>query len=90
MTKPSINWDHVDPKYKWLASDGEGGKRHYLYAIKPYIDPLSDGWNFDYPKPPDRDDSGSIIDTPVVFAGGFCTFTPGDCPWQESLVERHY
>ncbi len=31
--KPSINWDHVAPEYKWLATDADG--ETYLYAEKP-------------------------------------------------------
>lgn len=34
LTKPSINWEHVDSKFKYLAEDADGGA--YLYEDKPY------------------------------------------------------
>lgn len=33
VVKPSINWDHVAPEYKYLAMDKDGGV--YLYTSKP-------------------------------------------------------
>lgn len=33
VTKPSIDWSHVAPEYKWLAMD-DGG-RCFLYKSKP-------------------------------------------------------
>ena len=33
LTKPSINWDHVLPEYKWLARDSGGVA--WLYSNKP-------------------------------------------------------
>jgi len=32
-TKPSIDWSHVSPEYKWLARDEDG--LSYLYIEKP-------------------------------------------------------
>lgn len=34
--KASINWDHVDDKFKWLAMDEDGV--YFLYAEKPEFD----------------------------------------------------
>ena len=36
LTKPSINWDHVHPDYKWMATDQNG--KVFLHTIKPHID----------------------------------------------------
>ena len=36
VTKPSINWDHVHPDYKWMATDQNG--KVFLHTIKPHID----------------------------------------------------
>lgn len=33
ITKPSINWEHVHNKFKWVAQDSEGGC--WLYEDKP-------------------------------------------------------
>jgi hypothetical protein len=33
LDKPSINWDHVSPKYKWLAREKTGNV--CLYCFKP-------------------------------------------------------
>jgi hypothetical protein len=33
LTKPSIDWSHVAPEFKWLARDQCGDT--YLYAFKP-------------------------------------------------------
>ena len=35
VTKPSINWEHVHPDYKWMATDQNG--RTFLYKSEPYI-----------------------------------------------------
>lgn len=35
VTKPSINWDHVHSKFKYLAQDADGSA--WLYAEKPQI-----------------------------------------------------
>lgn len=39
-TKPSIDWSHVHPDYKWLATDVSG--RSFLYESKPEYD--ADGY----------------------------------------------
>ena len=35
VTKPSINWDHVHSKFKYLAQDADGSA--WFYAEKPQI-----------------------------------------------------
>lgn len=40
VTKPSINWDHVHPDYKWMATDQNG--KVFLHTTKPHID--GDSW----------------------------------------------
>ena len=37
VTKPSINWEHVDSKFKYLAEDYGGSV--YLYEKEPFITP---------------------------------------------------
>lgn len=32
-TKPSINWEHVEQRFKWMATDVDGNT--YLFSIKP-------------------------------------------------------
>lgn len=36
LTKPSINWDHVHPDFKWMATDKCG--ETYLFVSEPTID----------------------------------------------------
>lgn len=40
VTKPSINWEHVQSRFKGLAQDPDGG--HWLYEEEP-IETI-DGW----------------------------------------------
>lgn len=35
LTKPSIDWSHVAPEYKWLARDGSG--EGFLFTCKPRV-----------------------------------------------------
>jgi|SRR5690606_35352231 len=70
--KPSINWDHVHPDYKWLATDADG--RTFLYKEEPTQRRSS--WLLD------------VEDEYCVKAEGFASFIPGDCDWKESLVQR--
>ena len=34
VTKPSINWEHVDSKFEYLAEDSNGGA--FLYGKEPF------------------------------------------------------
>ena len=38
VTKPSIDWDHVAPKYKYLSEDSDGIA--FLYDGEPYVLPM--------------------------------------------------
>lgn len=42
-TKPSINWDHVHPRYNYLARDENGAV--FLYAKEPYK--ITNQWSSD-------------------------------------------
>ena len=35
VTKPSIDWNHVNESFKWLAMDADGSS--YIYADKPLL-----------------------------------------------------
>lgn len=71
-SKPSINWEHVHPDYKWLATDADG--ETYLYKEEPSLMARGDGaW------PAGWDWGDATI---------FASFTPGDCDWKDSLVQR--
>lgn len=71
-TKPSINWDHVHPDYKWLARDEDGEAT--LFAAKPNIDSVEYFWWAER--------------TCYLGADVFASFNPGTCDWADSLVER--
>lgn len=69
-SKPSINWDHVSKKYKYLAMD-------------------KDGMGFLYTSPPNkRTGYWETTEGFYVHATVFESFNPGNCHWEESLVER--
>lgn len=36
VTKPSINWDHVHPDYKWMATDDSGETHLFIDEPEPY------------------------------------------------------
>jgi hypothetical protein len=42
VSKPSINWDHVEERFKWLTVDQNGAGR--LWVNKPV--PLKDQWHW--------------------------------------------
>ena len=72
ITKPSINWDHVAPKYKYLSEDSEGNA--FLYEEEPYVATDAFVW---YAQSDE-----------VVEAIGFISYTPGTCDWRASLISR--
>lgn len=74
--KPSINWDHVHPKYKWLARDKRG--TIHLFSVKP---------ESNFPKNPDADEWSWQWNT-CVTAETFDSLEYGDCLWYKSLIER--
>ena len=72
VTKPSINWDHVAPKYKYFSEDSEGNA--FLYEEEPYVATGASAW---YAQSDE-----------VVEANGFASYVKGTCDWKDSLVER--
>lgn len=72
LTKPSIDWSHIAPEWKWLAVDGDG--KAAIYTHEPYKGKTM----WDYPG------YGSCI----YVGGLFASYTPGTCDWTESLVQR--
>jgi len=74
QTLPSINWNHVAPAYKWLATDRSGSS--YLYTTNPAQSNNCGDWIV-------VEECGPIINT-----RGFSSFKPGTCNWEDSLVER--
>ena len=74
LTKPSINWDHVNPDFKWMATDSDG--HTYLFSERPRHDDGDTYWTLGG-KP------GMCVDT-----DGFASFAPGTSYWKDSLVER--
>jgi hypothetical protein len=72
LTKPSINWAHVAPQYKWLAQDEDG--RACLYTdVAPSCYVCEKRW---------------ISPARTVGAKSFNSFQLGTCNWKDSLVER--
>lgn len=72
VVKPSIDWSHVAPAYKWLAVDKDGFG--YLYEHQPGKG--RESW-----------DESRVADNPIR-ADYFASFNPGTSPWDQSLVER--
>jgi hypothetical protein len=72
-TKPSINWDHVSKKWQWLAKDENG--RTYLHDNKPSLSRALLSWHT-------KDYNAQLNAT------HFSSFSPGDCDWKDSLVQR--
>ncbi len=70
--KPSINWDHVGPKFNWLAINDEGDG--VLFDKEPCRTHI--GWGLD---------EGFYHS---VIGCTFASFDPGNCDWKDSLVER--
>ena len=74
LTKPQINWDHVNPEFKCMATDSDG--HTYLFSETPRHDDSDAYWTLGG-KP------GMCVE-----ADGFASFIPGTCEWNDSLVER--
>lgn len=72
-TKPSINWDHVAEKWKWLAQDKNG--QSYLFLSEPVVPQNACAWH-------------SADGRRVAGVDAISSFTPGTCDWKDSLVER--
>lgn len=76
ITKPSINWEHVAPKFKWLAKDVDG--ECYLYEDEPVW--RQGGFI-----------SGTCWTNArrtLTSADGFESLGTGTCPPEDSLVRR--
>ena len=73
LTKPSINWSHVHPKYTHMAMDSDG--RTWLHPKEP-ISTLVEWVVLD------------SSDVCVVKVDGFASFKAGTCDWKDSLVAR--
>ena len=71
-TKPSINWDHVADKFKWLAMDEDG--IYFLFAEKPEFDEEDGIWK--------------AVWVDCIESTGFKSFIPGTCAAKDSLIER--
>jgi hypothetical protein len=72
VTKPSINWKHVAPKFKYLAEDSGGSA--FLFEEKPFIASAASAW--------------CVQSVEVVDAIGFASYAPGTCDWKSSLISR--
>ena len=72
VAKPSINWKHVQSRFRWIAQDAEGGC--WLYEDKPVEDEDEAEW---------KCSSGDCTS-----AEGLISLIPGTCDWEDSLVER--
>jgi len=74
LTKPSIQWDHVHPDYKYLTIDASGKSKLHLLKPKP-----SDGQWFAIGEPTKFSCVSGLL---------FESFKPGTCDWKDSLVCR--
>ena len=72
-TKPSIDWSHVAPEYKWLARDADG--LAFVFSDMPWAE--FNAWVWD----------GGECEA-VCVSGFLSSYTPGTCDWKDSLVER--
>ncbi len=73
--KPSIDWDHVTPVFKWIAVDRIGAA--LIFISKPELTTDGFGNYMDW-----FSENGSFS------AKAFASFDPGNCDWKDSLVER--
>lgn len=72
LTKPSIEWGHVAPKYKWAAVDEDGSPYAYINEPKPQQWP-NIWW----------DEEAASVSLECL-----ASFKPGTCNWKDSLVQR--
>ncbi|AFH19751.1 hypothetical protein F406_gp064 [Agrobacterium phage 7-7-1] len=73
LEKPSIDWSHVAPEYRFLAVDDD--EHGHLYQNKPFN--RAGDW---------EDPTNRKIYAPR--ASTFASYKCGDCHWRDSLVER--
>ena len=72
VTKPSIDWSHVNEEFQYLAMNKDG--MHLLFAEEPTKGDVE--WTA--PAPYEL----------YLLAEHFTSFTPGTCDWRDSLVKR--
>lgn len=73
VVKPSIDWGHVSPRYKYLAVDWDGDV--YLYTRHPVRDAVDKMW--------------ACREGDCVSAENFASLEVShEVEWEESLVER--
>lgn len=72
-TLPSIDWNLVHEKFKYMATDSDG--ETFLYEELPVRDDI--GWFVD-----------SVGDVEIVEAHYFKSYKPGTVDWKDSLVKR--
>ena len=72
VTKPSINWEHVDSEFNYLAEDSDGAA--LLYKEEPFA--AEDEWGVS---------SGF---SEVAEAHMFASYVKGTCDWEDSLIKR--
>lgn len=75
--KPWINWEHVSEEFNYLVVTNTGIPLLVSggIPIRRYSEFSGDYWLYD-------------IESKVVSACGFASFTPGTCDWKDSLVMR--
>jgi len=72
LTDIVLPWEAIDPQWKWAARDADG--RVYLYKQEPDVaETYIQEWT---------------SKMGVMGAQGFFVFSPGNKPWDESLIER--
>lgn len=74
LSKPSIDWSHVHSDYKYLARDRND--EVWVFSTEPRLN--HDLWCI--PTPPST--------LAVRISGLLRSFTPGECDWKDSLVQR--
>jgi hypothetical protein len=75
--KPWINWEHVSEEFNYLVVTNTGIPLLVSggIPIRRYSEFSGDYWLYD-------------IESKVVSACGFASFTPGTCDWKDALVMR--
>ena len=81
QTSPSINWDHVGRDFNYLAGDQSGN--YWLYKSEPHITSSFVAWSTRKP-----DNASAVLWVAMKEGGLFASFKPGNCDWQDSLIER--
>ena len=72
LTKPSINWDHVHPMYRFMATDKSGHTYLYTHEAVPWL----------------GGEAFCTVAGTNCAATTFTSFKEGTCDWKDSLVKR--